>query len=110
MFIIIYIKDTKLRQTPSYMDKIADVFNTYGWPGIIALILCFGIVIFWKIWKENKSSLNKNFDKFSQDISTTIQNSNTVLLSSITEQNQALMSSLATQNSNLIQSINNQNY
>lgn len=91
------------------MDKIADVFNTYGWPGIIALLLCFGIVIFWKFWKESKSSLNKNFDKFSQDISTTIQNSNTVLLSSITEQNQALMSSLATQNSNLIQSINNQN-
>ena len=73
------------------LDNIFKFFNSYGWPGIIAI--AFILVIYWIITQKDKSTqntINNGFDKLATSISS--QNEN--LINSITRSNEQTQSEL----------------
>lgn len=84
------------------VELFAEIFNKYGWPGLVIIILCTCGFIVWKLWKDQKSTINKGLDNFSSNVVETIQNNNAILLSSINGQNEKLIQAISNQNRELI--------
>lgn len=72
-------------------DTLTSVFNTYGWPGIIAILVIIGLVFFInKKDKETEKQIARSFDKMTDTI--TKQNDN--LVAAICESNQQTQQNL----------------
>lgn len=73
------------------LDNIFQFLNTYGWPGIISILLI--LVIYWLITKKDKSTKNiitTGFDKLATSIST----QNEHLINSIARSNEKTQNEL----------------
>ena len=73
------------------LDNIFKFFNSYGWPGIIAVLLVLVIyLIITKKDKSTKNTINDGFDK----LATSISNQNEHLINSITQSNEKTQAEL----------------
>ena len=73
------------------LNNILELFNNYGWPGIVAIVLI--LVIYWLITQKDKSTketITTGFDK----LATSISNQNEHLIDSITRSNEKTQAEL----------------
>lgn len=75
------------------VKETADVFSTYGWPGIIVVIaLTIGYFALKKLFKESKSytsnTIEKGFTEMSTSLSSTIKEQNEKILNAFISQNE----------------------
>lgn len=73
------------------LDNITSVFNTYGWPGIIAILVIIGLVFFINQKdKDTEKQIAQSFDKMTD----TITKQNNALVSAIYKSNEKTQQNL----------------
>lgn len=69
------------------VNKIAEIFEQYGWPGILAIVLVISLwFILQKLIKKSSEDTTKTLSKGLNDIAMNINNQNEYLIQTITEQ------------------------
>lgn len=95
------------------METITKIFLTYGWPGLVAVILviCFWYFITKQLSKQNKS-INTGMDKIAdamlqsnQNLSAAIQQSNANIMQNISSMTNNMQQGIKDQNNQLISAV-----
>ena len=91
--------------------EIVSVFDKYGWPGLIAIVIITAIFIFLKYFKKNEKqtqdTINNMGTTLSDKIAEKMTEQNEKIVELISEQNSTLVSTLQDTNAKLIEHILN---
>jgi hypothetical protein len=91
--------------------ELVSVFDKYGWPGIIAIIVITGFILFFKYLqkteKDNKKSIEGFGESLTDALAKKMSEENEKIVSMISDQNDKLVNTLKDTNEKLIEHILN---
>ena len=89
--------------------EFVNIFNEYGWPGIIVILLITGFSLFYKYFQKNekntKESIEHLGDKMTEKLTEKLTEQNEKIVLLISEQNNSLVNTLKETNGKLIEHI-----
>jgi len=84
-------------------NDFVTIFQTFGWPGFIAICLIGGLFIFFKYFKKTNKETVQSIDNLGQQLASDLSKQNDKVISAIQEQNHNLIENLKGTNEKLFE-------
>lgn len=90
------------------MDTFLDIFENYGWPGIIGILICILLFILLKKWNTKISNdMTSGLEKVGEKLTDQLSHQNDILIGHMVEQQNNLINYLVNKESDELQNHNN---
>ena len=85
------------------INTVSTIFQQYGWPGLIAIVIITGFIIFFKYFKKSNNNTVKSIDDLGHQLASDLSKQNDKVISAIQEQNTNLIENLKETNQKLFE-------